>query len=429
MLNLLAWGLLLGGSNGFLSQKPLTSSSSFPTDWSYVLDDSCTVSKSTAFEQVEGPVNFSIDPSEHPEVPKITPVINSTHWEQWEFDTHSESGMSGLMVAFSRDASYAFFGQGNLRVEFYMSTADGSVIQELDYLSESTIVECGNFIVGTFNSTKKRYSFQATKDMKYVKLDFDSPQIRGSANMTSVTPAHFADGTLWESGKTTTKSLELSPGLFYSQPVAGAHVEVDALLSSGKRIRYNGQGGHLRLWATNSWFDLCDGWHIIRAMAGPYTISYWEPVSRVNKGVKYYAAQLFHNEELVVSSQIGSVSQEDHVLFSDELDGELSGRLADKTTGHVMEFVSPARDQKWRFVIRHIVKDFEMGFGSGTGLSGFANRVVGGEVDGLQYEGRGFSEQVVLPLTIAKWKIWLVFGVGFLQRGKTYVIKAISYFT
>jgi hypothetical protein len=85
--------------------------------------------------------------------------------------------------------------------------------------------------------------------------------------------------------------------------------------------------------------------------------------------------------------------------------------------------------RKWRFFIQHIKKEFGMGFGKRTGLSGFANRVVGGVVGGTQYEGRAFSEQVVLPEVIKQWQIWIVYGVGFLSRGKNFVIDFVPYFS
>ena len=71
-------------------------------------------------------------------------------------------------------------------------------------------------------------------------------------------------------------------------------------------------------------------------------------------------------------------------------------------------------------------KKFEMGFDSGTGP---ANRVVGVEVGGTQYGGRGFSEQVVLPETIKQWQIWVVYGIGFLNREKSFLIVLVPYFS
>jgi hypothetical protein len=301
----LVFALAWSAADGFLSQKILTADP-FPSNWDAEIDDSCIISKSTAFETIEGPVEFSQSPLEHPEQPKILPAINNTAWEQWEFGSVSETGMSGFMVAFSRDASYAFFGQGNLRVKFYMSNSDGSVIQELDYLSESTISTCDQYVKGVFNSSNRMYSFHITRDMKYAQLSFTSPQIQGYINLTEVTPLYLADGTIWPSETTNTAdSLKLTPGLFLSQPMAGARAVVDATLRSGKRIRFTGIGGHLRLWANDGWFKLCDGWHFVRAAVGPYTLNYWEPVSRVENSTMHYAAYLFHNEELLVPPELG----------------------------------------------------------------------------------------------------------------------------
>lgn len=156
----------------FVSQTPLTPP--FPEAPSFKVDKSCLVSKSTAFETFNGPNTFSTSPSEHINSVKITPAVNATNWEQWEFDGLSHTGLSGLLMAFSRDPSYAFFGQGNLRVEFYITLGDGTLIQELDYLSESHVIDCPLFTVGIWNSTDRLYSFHVTKDLKYAKLNFDS---------------------------------------------------------------------------------------------------------------------------------------------------------------------------------------------------------------------------------------------------------------
>jgi hypothetical protein len=174
-------------------------------------------------------------------------------------------------------------------------------------------------------------------------------------------------------------------------------------------------------------FKIWDGWHVVHANVGLYTLAYWEPVSRLEKGVKYYSAQLFQNGELIAATQIGVMSKVDYVLFTDVIGGELSGKLADKNTGHVLEFVSPTRGKSWIFELQHITKQFEMSLSGGTGLTGFANGVVGGEVGELIYEGRGFSVQVWLPEVIAMWKFWIVYGIGFLQNGKSFLVKTVSY--
>ncbi|KAL9120567.1 MAG: hypothetical protein Q9187_002876 [Circinaria calcarea] len=320
-----------------MATTPLTES--FAGNWGYTWDESCTTSRITAFEQADGPVNFSTSTSasDYLEHPKIS-AVNATAWEQWEFDSVSDSVLGGIMVGFSRDASYAFFGQGNLRIEFYVVLSDGSVIQELEYVSESTIVDCGNFVTGTWNSTRRTYSFQVSKDMKHARLYFDSPRVQGSFTLTPVASPHFPNGDLFPS---------------------------DKLFKDGKRL---------------------------------------------------------------LTTQLGNVFEtDDYVLFTDELDGELRSSLADHSTGHVLEFVAPGRGKRWHFLVQHMKKQFEMGLGGDSGLTGFTNRVIGGMVGGTQYEGRALSEQVVLPKTIAQWRIWIVLGIGFLNRGKGFVMNLVGY--
>jgi hypothetical protein len=336
--------------------------------------------------------------------------------------------MSGLLMAFSRDPSYAFFGQGNLRVEFYITLGDGTIIQELDYLAESYIIDCPDFTAGIWNSTDRSYSFHVTKDLKYAILKFDSWRIQGGFTMDSSTTPYLADGSPWPLDDSKTGATEMAPGLFYALPVGGAAVELDATLSSGKRIKFSGRGGSTRLWATHGWLGLCDGWKVVRAWAGPFSIAWWDLVSRIDPGVRYISAHLFYNDKVVVGTQLNNVSEtEDYALDTDLFDGELHGRYKDKNTGHIFEFVSPSEDKKWSFQLDHMVTQYEMGAGGGFGMSGFANRVVGGEVGGVQYEGRGQTEQTYWPIYIEKWKIWLVYGAGFLGKGKTYFLKLVGY--
>ncbi|KAI3396958.1 hypothetical protein diail_11358 [Diaporthe ilicicola] len=360
---------------------------------------------------------------------KITPAINKTNWEQWEFDGLSYTGLSFVLVAFSRDYSYYFFGQGNLRVEFFITLADGTSIQELDYVKESTVMDCPGFTAGVWNSSDRSYSFHVTKDLKHAKLDFDSWRVRGSYKLSSSTPPHHADGSPYDPKGEDKNADQLAPGLFYSVPAAGGAVEVDATLSSGKRMTFKGRGGHCRLWAKDSWLKVSESWKAIRAWAGPYTFTYWDVISRMDDGVKYFSGHLFYNDKLVLGSQVGNVSEtDDYVKVTDNFDGELAGRFRDKNTGRRFEFVSPSRDKKWTFEMQHMMTQYEMGAGGGFGMSGFANRVFGGEVGDLQYEGRGQSEQTYFPEYIEQWKIWLVYGAGFLDRGKDVIFKVASYF-
>ncbi|WEW56049.1 hypothetical protein PRK78_001484 [Emydomyces testavorans] len=425
MLPLLPFILFQIVSADHLVQQPLNDL--FPGSWEAepqieFRDEpaACSISHLTAYEQVEGPVAFSTSPTEHLEIPKLSGV-NATAWEQWEFDGTDDDGMAGIILGFSRDASYAFFGLGNLRVEFYMVLSDGTVIQELDYLEESTVINCDGAVTGIWNSTKRIYSFHVSKDMSRATVKWETPAAQGRLSLNSFAQPHFPDGSIWPSKDAKT---EMAPSLHMNQPIAGGRVVADVNISKKKKMQLNGVGGHGRLWAEGGWFKIVDGFHIIRASAGPYTISYWRPISRLIKGVVYQSAQLFKDGQMLAATQLGEESQgKDYVLFSNDFNGKIRGGLTDKSTGHVLEFVSPNRGRRWRFLVEHMRKKFEMGLGGESGLSGFTNRITGGEIGGQQYEGRGFSEQTVFPETIAKWRIWIVYGIGYFNRGKGFLLK------
>jgi hypothetical protein len=422
----------LGAAN--LHQLPL-GSTPFPTDHDFATEwdsDACTISKSTAFEIHEGPNIFSTSPSTPINSVKIAPAINKTNWEQWEFDGLSHTGLSFLMVLFSRDYSYYFFGKGNLRVEIFITLPDGSRIQELDYVKESTVVDCPGYTAGTWSSPGKTYKFHTSKDLKHTTMEFDAPRIRGTYKLSATTPPHHADGSHYspKEGSTSADAALFSPDFYYSVPVAGGEVEVDTVLGSGKKLVFKGRGGSARLWALQGWLGVSESWMATRAWAGPYTIVYWDMVSRVGQhaGKKFFAAHLFHNDELLVGTRLGNASAtEDHVRMTQVYGGEIAGSFTDKNTGHVFEYTSPKQGKTWRFEMQHIMKQYELGVGGGLGMSDFANRVFGGEVGGHQYEGRGLTEQAVFPEYIPQWAIWLLYGVGFLGTGKDYAMDFVSY--
>ncbi|KAJ5636008.1 uncharacterized protein N7484_009321 [Penicillium longicatenatum] len=416
-----------------LGSMPFPADHEFTTQWD---EEACTISRSTAFEVLDGPNTFNTAPSEPINSVKITPAINKTNWEQWEFDGLSHTGLSFIMVLFSRDYSYYFFGKGNLRVEVFMTLPDGRKVQELDYVKESTVIDCPGYTAGIWNTSSRSYSFYTSKDLKYTKVDFDSPKIRGTYKLSATTPPHHADGSAWdpEAGKSAEDAALISPDFYYSVPVAGGVAEVDAVLGSGKKLSFSGRGGSTRLWAQQGWLGFCESWVAVRAWAGPYTFTYWEIVSRVGAytGKKFVSGHLFYNDQPLAGTRVdGNASDtaaaEDSVRITHNYDGEIAGTLIDKNTGHVIEFASPSRDKKWRFELQHTMKQYELPVGGGLGMSDFANRVFGGDVEGNQYEGRGLTEQAVFPAYVPQWAVWLLYGVGFLGTGKDYAVDFVNY--
>ncbi|KAL2158316.1 hypothetical protein VTH06DRAFT_4637 [Thermothelomyces fergusii] len=420
-----------------LAQQPLEADFAWQPKFDSLGGDhdqgSCVISRLSAYETAEGPVSFSLSPTEHPDAPKLS-TINGTVWEQWEFDAVSASGAGNVLMGFSRDPSYRFFGQGNLRVEFYMTLEDGTRIQELEYTESSTVLDCPDSIRGVWKSSDRSYAFEVSRDMKTARVWWDTGREKGSMVIESGTAPHLAGGEIWpaeggdESGaESSWPSVRLSPGLYMSQPIAGgratAHVQI------GRRsMKINGYGAHSRLWAEDSWFKICRGWQVVRGFLGPYTISYWRQLSRVDDWVPYSTGHLFKHGKLVLASQVGTPSrQADYTQFLADFSGNVSGSLADRATGRILEFVSPSTGKTWRFHHRHFATMFEMNFGGGRGLTGFLDKIEGGEVGtDEKFTGQGISEQVMLPDEIKQWQIWVVYGIGFLGRWKNAVTNFVS---
>ncbi|KAI1177829.1 hypothetical protein F4777DRAFT_540503 [Nemania sp. FL0916] len=413
--------------------------------------EGCTVSRLTAFEQIAGPINFSDSATQHLVEPRLS-ALNSTTWEQWEFDGTARDGLSGIVMGFSRDASYAFFGQGNLRVEFYMLLADGSVIQDLDYVDVSTVTSCADHVSGLWESKTRTYGFRVSRDMKLAEAWWETRRSKGRLSIESDTKPGLADGSLWppppsSNPENPSATAEVAPKLYMSHPIAGGRVIAEHSIGS-KRLSFEGRGAHTRIWARDSWFQICEGWNAIRAFVGPYTLMYWQPVSRVRKGVAYYSALLFRDGDLLVGTSgiHGNVSAAgrdhndsaprdrgaDYVTLTHDFGGQVTGSMADRSTGHYIEFVSPRLGGKtWRFLAEHKRKKFDMNMGDGLGLSGFTTRVTGGEVggdDGAPLEGFGWSEQVALPMKIKDWQIWIIYGIGFLGEWKHTVFDVFQKF-
>lgn len=394
-------------------------------------DSSCVISHLNAFDQAEGPVAPSLSATEHPESPKLA-AINSTTWDQWEFDGVSDSGKGGFMMGFCRDPSFPFFGQGNLRIELYMTLDDGTRIEEMQYTQHSTIMDCADYVKGLWNSSGHLYGFRVTKDMRSAKVWWETRRGKGVVTLDSLTPPVLANGLLWPPKKSVQPqrpaAVTLGPGFYFNQPISGgkmvAHVQMDK-----KTMSITGHGAHTRLWAEDGWINICYGWHVVRGYLGPYTISYLQMFSKLDNWVSYLSAQLFKDGQLLVATQVGEISREaDHVLFRPDFTGNVSGRLADRSTGRVLEFVSATSGKTWRFHHAHESKMFEMAFLGGKGGTGFVTNVQGGELGtDERYDGRGFSEQVLLPEKVENWQIWLIYSFSFVGRWKNMVANLLSF--
>ncbi|KAH6622499.1 hypothetical protein F5144DRAFT_655754 [Chaetomium tenue] len=385
--------LQLAAGTPNLGQQPLADL--FSGEWQHQFshperdDSSCVISHLSAFDQVEGPVTPSLSVTEHPESPKLA-ALNATAWDQWEFDG------------------------GNLRIELYMTLEDGTRIEVMQYIQHSAIIDCAGYVKGIWNSSGHLPGFRVSKDMRSAKVWWETGRGKGIVTLDSLSPPVLANGLVWPPKEGVRSqchaTVQLGPGFYFSQPISGgkmvARVQMDK-----KTMSITGHGAHARLWAEDGWVNVCYGWHVVRGYLGPYTISFVYLFSKLDKW-------------------LGEISREaDHVLFRPDFTGNLSGSLADRLTGRVLEFVSATSGKTWRFHHAHETKMFEMDcLIEGKGGTGFVTSVQGGELGtDERYDGGGFSEQVLLPEIVKNWQIWLIYGYTFARRWKNTVINFLSF--
>ncbi|KAE9570801.1 hypothetical protein CGMCC3_g12996 [Colletotrichum fructicola] len=436
MVRLKLWGLILfeavttvSTESRFQEQKHLaddTSNDSRGISQSQLQDwkQGCKEHRIGSDEMVAGDVHFG--PRKHDEHPTIGKLsgINSTSWEQWVFDSVSDNGSSGIFLSLGRDASYSFFGQGNLHVEFYALLADGTKIQELAFVDESSIYDCGDFVASTWTSDSHSFEFRVPRETEIgasTTFSVRTPKFHGSFLLAGSAPGHFPDGTLHASPRSST---QVAAGLHMHGTVPAAQVRGNLTIKGrrGGPVSYSGMGGHFHLWAIDNWFKIIWGFRIIRGTAGPYSFFYWEPTSRVGGRTPHYTAILFKNGQKLVSTQasgppINEPPDGDYVKVLATQHGRgARASVAGRSTGHIVEFSSAGK--QWRFELEHQYVQVQMPFGRDTGLAVFTNRVFGGETGGCQYLGSAFSEEAEFPEELARWKIWLVYGVGMMGQMK-----------
>ncbi|RDW61773.1 uncharacterized protein DSM5745_10445 [Aspergillus mulundensis] len=425
---------------------------------------SCTHSNTTAFalSSPDAPIPFLTSKDDdknkpmHPALPRLPTPTNTTAWEQWFFEGVSSSGKAGFVLSFSRDATYAFFGRGNLRVEFYLVFEDGSVLQELDFAAESGLAwgACrpggngnsgnGSMVEGVWRAGRGRgrdwdreYAFSIDTQTGEAQVRFDTPRASGvvefAAPASSLGPAP---------GPETETETALHLPLFTLAPTARSTtftMTMTMALSPGKKISYAGSGSHMHMWAAAGLLKVTEGFHIVRGRAGPFEFAFWEFASRVWAGVGFVRAWVSRDGVVVAEVRATAAAAAGAATggneYCDAVSGDCvslkpitgfagygtpgglpgSGGSSSKTTGHALRFTT-SENRSYAFDVEHANRHFGMALGGPYGAVGFTNRVLGGDGEGSVYVGSAWSEEARFPEELARWRVWVVFGIGMLGR-------------
>ncbi|KAF9886979.1 hypothetical protein FE257_010720 [Aspergillus nanangensis] len=361
------------------------------------LTEVCQSSNLTAFEMAKGRqvVEFGTDPMESFEKPKV-PTLNSTAGEQWEFDGVSEDGMQSFVFGFYRDYNYAILGTGNFRLSIEFAFADRTRFYEVYYPSRSVVDHCSVGTRGQWTDEKDGYSFSflVKADMSEAIVVLDSPTVKGTVGMKSRARPLTADGKVWPAQNASTEAV---PFYHWSEPIPAGDVEVDVVIRDTPLV-WRGMGGHERFWSAFSWFTCLTNLNAVRAMLGPYVLSYFSFTSNIKTGETSQSVVLFKDGIPVFRSLRAEPSDtEDYALITKTYGGAVTGTLKDKVTGHQLELVSPTNAQHYTFFVEHLNLGFEYILGEGVGGSGFSAVSRGGHVGLSQYQGIALTEALTFP--------------------------------
>lgn len=481
-VRVIVYGILALGMAGAATchqpQTPLAPLMSFDFD-KFSVDrwrQDCTEHRVTGFDTVDGPVQLRpTTADDHPFIPRLS-AMNKTAWEQWVFDGTSDDGSQSVMIGLCRDPNYAFFGQGNLHIQFYAALGGGKTIKDLVFLDSSSIFDCGDYVASHWVSKSRGYEvfFTVNQDSTIAALHLTTPRFQGNFSFVASAPPHHLDGSLLKQQEPQkqqapddqTPSSFVVPGLHMLNAIPGALVTGDIVLDRTPLAPFmaRGGGGVLRLWAAADWFNIVDGFRIIRGSAGPYSFFFWDSPSRWSGSIDVAAGQppktgdnpvyrwgvLYHGAEQLVATHLGAPVLEDNILQGEEAQwqqedyvhvtqqygpvgahGKVAGGLSN---GHRVKFVSPRSNRTWKFEVEHSVLQGSFPLGGGRGVDVFGNRVWGGEVPSsgesldhfCQYHGSAYSEDAAFPAKLDQWRIWFVYSISMASQASSTVTSWVA---
>lgn len=378
----------------------------------HIQQEQCTHFAFSAFEPLRtGHVSLaSLVPAHQLAAPKIDTQFNASVNEQWAFDATSADGTSGLLMGFYHDPTYAFLGPGNLRLSFDLVWPNGSTWSLVDYLHQADVHVCDQGTTGIWSKTNgdTQYSFFMAADNSVAILTLLTARVQGTVKIRSAVPARFANESLAESSKEQLFPTLDAPELHWAEPIPAGSAEVDLTLD-GWPLRWDGMGGADRWWAARAWIDAMQGWRAVRAVAGPYVLTYWAPTSRLNRGVLYPSAFLaYRGRRVFLATQSGPSLPSDggevafveyRGIFSNGTlagggGGDVGSARHGVFRGYLITLAESSQGKRWEFTLTHKNKEFEFDLGGNSGGVAHVGTVSGGEVGGVTHHGVFFNEWV-----------------------------------
>lgn len=165
-------------------------------------------------------------------------------------------------------------------------------------------------------------------------------------------------------------------------------------------------GGAERWWAGQGWLDALQAWRAVRAVVGPYVLTYWAPTSRLNAGTLYPSAFLARGgKKIFLATRSGpsleSADQEPYIEYrgipadgTAISDSGSNNHRRGAIRGYIVHLVAPREGRRWEFTLTHRNLEFEFDLGDGSGGVAYVGTAAGGEFGDDVYQGVFFNEWV-----------------------------------
>ncbi|GME34502.1 uncharacterized protein LTHEOB_10371 [Neofusicoccum parvum] len=328
--------------------------------------------------------------------------LSKTHWEMWMLEGVQQDGQAGVTITFFIDGSQTFHGSDPLHITFHALLPDGTVEKhhliakavrtapdsDSDSDPRSVVLEWPGKDDGGWSR------LEIALDHGRATATFDTPAVRGSLALTSVTAT--PDPT----------AGPLAPAVHHRQVMTGATAEARmSFPGSGRELAFAGKGGHDRCWMEAGFPAILSDSTYVRGHAGPFTFASLGVVSRLGAraGQVCQKFRLLRDGEEVFAGTNDRVSlTEDYWCLRAKRGGRgVKGDFLDTATGYSLDFVRPAAGRHWSFDITHERLWWSIPLGPPPlvreGNNGFVASVTGGEVGGEVFAGAGDTCQVALP--------------------------------
>ncbi len=158
-------------------------------------------------------------------------------------------------------------------------------------------------MVGTWRNATRAHSatwrFEASDDYKHTLLIIDSPGIKGTYRLTSMTPPLYPNGLKYPNAQ---GNPLFAPLLYWVENVPVGIVEANITID-GTPFEFHGIGGRERNWNSKPWGEISGRWNMARGLVGPYAFIIWEYLSKVD-GKAYFSAVLTEKGKVVLKTQL-----------------------------------------------------------------------------------------------------------------------------